>query len=277
MDKELFTAQQCLAFVDGSPAAVAAHDREAWLALFAPDAVVEDPVGSAPHRRGGGVRDPLGPFYDTFIAANDIRFEVRRDCVCGLHVMRDLSLEITMSPRLAVRVPMHLLYELTPVAGELKIARLAAHWELGPMLRQQIASGPGFLTVGTAAGLRMLRHLGVRGVAGFGRAVKSAGESGKALARRVVEAFNNADADAMAALFDGIATPVAFPFDTLPLTPAEFARQGGVLQLDKLLAAGDVVTATASYSGDGSLRQGVALFECGPSAQRLRAARFYWS
>ena len=103
---------------------MAAHDKQAWLGIFARDCVVEDPVGSAPHVSsssgsddGHGRNSPLSRFYDTFIAANDIRFLVQRDIVCGLHVVRDLSLEITMSPDVCVCVPMHLLYELTEQDG----------------------------------------------------------------------------------------------------------------------------------------------------------------
>jgi hypothetical protein len=54
-----------LAVVERSPACVAVHDRAGWLDLFSDDAVVEDPVGSAPAPKASGV---LGRFYDTFIA-----------------------------------------------------------------------------------------------------------------------------------------------------------------------------------------------------------------
>ena len=37
-----------------SQAAVAAKDRSAWLALFADDAVVQDPIGPSPLDPGGG-------------------------------------------------------------------------------------------------------------------------------------------------------------------------------------------------------------------------------
>ena len=144
MDGKGHDADDCLRLVERSPAAVRAHDKQAWLALFAIHHVVEDPVGSTPHRTGvpgnrGRQRGaaPLSRFYDTFIAANDIRFHVDRNIVCGLHVVRDLTIEIAMSPQVTVHVPMHLLYELTEEGGELRISRLAAHWELWPMLRQQ--------------------------------------------------------------------------------------------------------------------------------------------
>ncbi len=52
---------------------VQSHDREGWLALMAPDVVVEDPIGqSITNPDGLGVRgkDALAAFYDTNIAAN---------------------------------------------------------------------------------------------------------------------------------------------------------------------------------------------------------------
>ena len=135
-----FRAEDCAALVERSPAAVAAKDKSAWLSLFARYNLVEDPVGSDPqisgvYDRRTGYRSlaRLSRFFDTFIAPNTIRFHVDRDVVCGLHVLRDLTIEITMSPTLVVRVPVHLLCELTIDDGALKIFRLAAHGELWPM------------------------------------------------------------------------------------------------------------------------------------------------
>lgn len=54
---------------------VQSHDREGWLALMAPDVVVEDPIGtSITNPDGLGVRgkEALAAFYDTNIAANTL-------------------------------------------------------------------------------------------------------------------------------------------------------------------------------------------------------------
>ena len=85
-------------------------------------------MGSRPHlsgvydarsrRRGAG---PLGRFWETFIAPNQIRFLVENDFVDGLDVVRDLTIEITMAPGVVVHTPMHLLYELREEAGELNV------------------------------------------------------------------------------------------------------------------------------------------------------------
>ncbi|WP_034269107.1 nuclear transport factor 2 family protein [Haloechinothrix halophila] len=57
--------------------AVDAGDKDAWLALFAPDAVVEDPVGPSgfdPEGKGHRGADGLSAFWDTAIASVE-RFE----------------------------------------------------------------------------------------------------------------------------------------------------------------------------------------------------------
>jgi hypothetical protein len=53
-----------------SQAAAGRKDREAWLALFAPDAVIEDPIGPSPFDpEGKGHRgtEGINAFYDNVI------------------------------------------------------------------------------------------------------------------------------------------------------------------------------------------------------------------
>jgi steroid delta-isomerase len=73
-----------------SQAAVKVKDRAGWLSLFAPDAVVEDPIGPSPFDRDGtGHRGPeaIAAFYDTVIAPNDlITFEIEHSYLCGNEV-----------------------------------------------------------------------------------------------------------------------------------------------------------------------------------------------
>lgn len=66
--------------------AVEAGDREAFLANFAPDAVVEDPVGPSPldpAGRGHRGRDAIAAFWDTIIGPGSVRFAIERSIVCG--------------------------------------------------------------------------------------------------------------------------------------------------------------------------------------------------
>jgi steroid Delta-isomerase len=81
--------EQCTArdLARRSQAAVKAKDRAGWLSLFAPDAVVQDPIGPSPlDPVGAGHRGPeaIAAFYDTVIAPNDsITFEIEDSYLCG--------------------------------------------------------------------------------------------------------------------------------------------------------------------------------------------------
>lgn len=275
-----WTRQQCLAVVEDSPRAVAVHDKTAWLALFTRIAVVEDPVGSRPvvcglydRRRGRRGWDALARFYDTFIAPNDIVFHVERDLVEGLQVVRDLDIEIRMSPAVVVRVPMHLLYELAEENGVLKIQRLAAHWELLPMLQRQMAFGLSSLTAGSAAFIRMLRHLGVGGALGFLQAVRGVGSPGKQSVTTFIEAFNAGDSNRLQDVFspgavcDWQSGAAALAPDALPLD--------GRILMGKLLAAGDIVSASLEWQQGENRRYGVVLFELDRRC-RINHLHAYW-
>jgi ketosteroid isomerase-like protein len=56
------------------------RDRDGWLALFAPDAYVEDPVGGGRHE---GV-DAIGAFHDSTISTvESFDYEIERSYQCG--------------------------------------------------------------------------------------------------------------------------------------------------------------------------------------------------
>ena len=284
MTSKHFSEAACLALVERSPVAVATHDKAAWLRLFARYNLVEDPVGSSPHIGGifdgrSGYRSDgqLSRFYDTFIEPNTIRFEVDRDTVCGLHVVRDLTIEITMAPKVVVRVPVHLLYELTVEDGELKVLRLAAHWELRPMLRQQIATGWPFLRVGRSSALRMLRHQGVSGMAGFMRALSSVGTPGKEKIGLFAQYFNGGDVEALESLFAAPDTLIAFPYAKRYLPVTACAALGGEMRFSKMLAAGNMVSVSVDYNKSGERVHGAALFELEMRHLHIVAVSFYWA
>ncbi|NLV56503.1 MAG: SnoaL-like domain-containing protein [Acidimicrobiales bacterium] len=72
-----------------SMAAVEAGDRDAWLALYSPDAVIEDPIGPSMFDESGeGHRgtEAIAAFYDTVIAPNAVHFEIDRSYACGSEV-----------------------------------------------------------------------------------------------------------------------------------------------------------------------------------------------
>jgi len=77
-----------------SRAAVEAGDRDGWLALFAEDAVVQDPIGPSPfdrrHRPPG--LGAIAKFYDEVVAPSErITFEIERSYLCGDEVATSAS------------------------------------------------------------------------------------------------------------------------------------------------------------------------------------------
>ncbi|MFK0250510.1 nuclear transport factor 2 family protein [Amycolatopsis azurea] len=71
-------------------AAVRARDKDAWLDLFAVDALVEDPVGPSafdPEGKGHRGRDAISAFWDKAIAPNEsIEFLFEDSFACGNEV-----------------------------------------------------------------------------------------------------------------------------------------------------------------------------------------------
>ncbi|MHC9294328.1 nuclear transport factor 2 family protein [Mycobacterium sp. LTG2003] len=70
-----------------SRAAVAARDKEAWLSVFADDAVVEDPIGPSffdPDGKGHRGKEAIAAFWDKAIAPTDnLEFEFVDTFQCG--------------------------------------------------------------------------------------------------------------------------------------------------------------------------------------------------
>jgi hypothetical protein len=164
-----------LAAVERSPAAVAVHDRDAWVAAFTFDGLVEDPVGSQPHRGTTAITR----FYDTFIGPRNIVFHRDIDIVVGSTVIRDLDLEVQMSAGLTMRIPAYLRYHLEDDGGELKIAELSAFWELPAMVGQFLRSGLRSVPAGVQLSTGLLTNQGLVGALGFLGGFRGTGAHGK--------------------------------------------------------------------------------------------------
>lgn len=254
-----------LAFVERSPAAVAAHDRAAWLALFADDAEVADPVGARPHT---GTRR-IGRFYDTFIGPNRIAFEVGRDLICGSVVVRDVTLRTRMMGGAELRVPAFLRYELDLVDGAPRaIRRLHAYWELPAMLVQLRDTGArGALTAAVLAP-NLLGRQGVGGAVGFMRGLDRVGSWAKADAAGFAGALRRADPATAADMLtsDATATVAGMPGVIEDLTEA--AAGAG---WSKMIVAGRSVTMAL----DGPRGPGVLLLEFGPRRTGIAGCHLY--
>src|SRR3984957_19195264 len=84
-----------------SQAAAGAKDREAWLGLFTPDAIVEDPIGPSPFDpQGTGHRGTaaIAAFYDTVIdQAESLVFDIERSYPCGNEVADGGTIRTTLA------------------------------------------------------------------------------------------------------------------------------------------------------------------------------------
>ena len=117
-----------------SQAAVAAKDRDGWLALFVPDAVVADPIGPSPlDPAGEGHRGAaaIAAFYDNVIAtAEHISFEIENSYLCG-NENADVGIIRTELAGGTVAVVRGVYTYRSDGYG--KLAALRAYWEFGAM------------------------------------------------------------------------------------------------------------------------------------------------
>jgi ketosteroid isomerase-like protein len=111
-------------------AAVEAHDREAWLALFTEDSVVEDPIGPSaldPEGKGHRGLEAIAAFYDNVIATNEsIRFTIHQSFLCGDEVANVGIIRIAFAGGTVVEVDG--VYTYRRSAGG-RLAALRAYWE----------------------------------------------------------------------------------------------------------------------------------------------------
>lgn len=279
-----FSREEKINHVNKSPESVAVHDKERWLSIFSQYAIVEDPVGSRPHVNGiydkkGKQRgsSALSRFYETFIAPNTIQFNVERDIVCEDHVMRDLSISINM-PGTTVSVPMHLLYELTDENNEIKIRRLAAHWELMPMVNSLMSKGGEALPAMMSLSKRMMKYQGVSGIGGFMSGLGKLRSSAKQTVEQFFDAFNGKERDRFNELFTPDAL-VRAPHGSQAISPFDmFESLDGKLTFKKIIKAGYTITSSISFApaDTSEEKQGVAVFEFDTKAKKISRLTFYF-
>jgi len=81
-----------------SRAAAMAHDKAAWLELFADDAIVEDPIGKShfdPEGAGHRGKEAIAAFWDKAIAPSTLRFHFDKTYICGDEEANVGHIEIT--------------------------------------------------------------------------------------------------------------------------------------------------------------------------------------
>lgn len=258
-----------------SPEIAGQHDKERWLALYADDAIVEDPVGTPASHRGrrrGRLGDELGRFYEAFIAASGIEMVTRRDIVSDTYVFRAVDIHTTnLKTGLKMVVPANLLYEVVDRDGSLLIRRMQAHWELNRMSRMLM--GKGLLGARTIAVMNwsMLRAFGPKWLlAYFQASQKGVGGKGRALVERLA---TDLEADGRAS-FAADAT-VELPGGATA-TAEEFAAGCTALSVRELLASGPTVSGLATIEWGARAREAGFVAELDASAERIRRLRWFW-
>ena len=107
-----------------------AKDREGWLALFADEAVVEDPVGPSgfdPEGKGHRGKEAITAFYDNVIVMSEkIEFTIRDSYECGNEVANVGQIRITLPGNQVGIVPIVNIYKVNE-AG--KLLSLRSFWE----------------------------------------------------------------------------------------------------------------------------------------------------
>ena len=112
--------------------AVETHDRDAWLAIFAPDAVVEDPIGVSPFDpEGTGHRgiEAIAALYDNVVGPNEaVRFTLTASYAAGLEVANVGTISTTLpGGEVTVHTDTVVTYR---VDDDGKIIALRSYWEL---------------------------------------------------------------------------------------------------------------------------------------------------
>jgi steroid delta-isomerase len=109
--------------------AVKAKTKDAWLDLFADDAVIEDPVGVSPldpEGKGQVGKAAIGAFWDQNIALNQIEFDIRHSYACGNEVANVGAITTTLPNGMKAIAEGVFIYKVN-AAG--KLVSLRAFWE----------------------------------------------------------------------------------------------------------------------------------------------------
>ncbi len=112
-----------------SMAAVHDNDREAWLANFADDCIVEDPVGPSPldpEGKGHRGKEKVAAFWDAQIGPNRIMFNIQKSYASGSECANIGTITILMPNGVVTMVDGVFTYRVDD-AG--KVLALRAIWE----------------------------------------------------------------------------------------------------------------------------------------------------
>jgi steroid delta-isomerase len=116
-----------------SMSAVQRGAREEWLALFAADAIVEDPIGVSfldPDGRGQSGKEAIAAFWDRAIRGNRVEFDIHHSYAAGNEVANTGTITTTVPDGTKAAVEGTFIYK---VNTEGRIVSLRAFWEVDKM------------------------------------------------------------------------------------------------------------------------------------------------
>ena len=109
--------------------AVRQKARQAWIDLFADEAIIEDPVGVSPldpEGKGHRGKAAIAAFWDANIAPNTIEFDIWHSYACGSEVANVGKITTTMPNGMQAVAEGVFMYKVN-AAG--KLLSLRAFWE----------------------------------------------------------------------------------------------------------------------------------------------------
>ena len=112
-----------------------AKDKENWLALFAEDALVQDPIGKSPlDPEGNGHKGiaAIEKFYDTVIANGDIEFTIIESIPCADECANYAQI-VNLVGDIKIETKMIVIYRIN---SNNKIESLRAFWDYQKMENQ---------------------------------------------------------------------------------------------------------------------------------------------
>ena len=113
-----------------------AGNKEAWLALFADDAVVHDPVGKSPHDPEGlgfAGRERIAEFWDMMIGPGDLTIVPHKRYPCGEDVVAVAMTAVNAIGGFKTYIEMIAAYELN---DEGRISSLKVYWDVDALQEQ---------------------------------------------------------------------------------------------------------------------------------------------
>jgi steroid delta-isomerase len=113
-----------------SMGAVERKAKDEWLALFADDAIIEDPVGVSvldPEGKGYLGKNEISAFWDRNIGPNTVRFDIHHSYAAGNEVANTGTITTTLQNGMKATVEGTFVYKINE-AG--KLVSLRAFWEV---------------------------------------------------------------------------------------------------------------------------------------------------